>query len=319
MMARTLKEVLEQARDASVVPPRRINRHVPRSLDESVQPWRPTRSYALRASADAVRLSVTAPHQLVQQTAPVAILVALLVPAWVMWPVSVRTAREGPDATITERVTREPTSEPKQGPSSGVRVTRFDIPHFPKLDATRYDPQTTGLLGKKSFSARVEDDVIVRADLSEPAYSYLIAFRPDGTDELCGQPTKTTLAPDAKAAVPPFREERRALSLERGDRSVRFRAGCVAPAAAVVSRMESPERANGMVRRLPYSQVSSGSTMLRGLQPLMADDSTGTRGKGAKARDSGEPAAKLASWLRGLPGVDAVTVEAFPVEPAAGP
>jgi hypothetical protein len=31
------------------------------------------------------------------------------------------------------------------------------------------------------------------------------------------------------------------------------------------------------------------------------------------------PTAKLTSWLRGLPGVDAVTVEAFPVEPASGP
>ena len=31
------------------------------------------------------------------------------------------------------------------------------------------------------------------------------------------------------------------------------------------------------------------------------------------------PAAKLAGWLRGLPGVDAVALEAFPVEPASGP
>ena len=52
---------------------------------------------------------------------------------------------------------------------------------------------------------------------------------------------------------------------------------------------------------------------------LLADDTAGTRGKGAKARDSGAPVAKLASWLRGLPGVDAVTLEAFPVEPASGP
>jgi hypothetical protein len=57
----------------------------------------------------------------------------------------------------------------------------------------------------------------------------------------------------------------------------------------------------------------------QGLEPLLAADTAGTRGKGAKARDSGEPAAKLASWLRGLPGVDLVTLEAFPVEPASGP
>ena len=57
----------------------------------------------------------------------------------------------------------------------------------------------------------------------------------------------------------------------------------------------------------------------QGLQPLLAGDAAGTRGKGVKARGSGGPAAKLASWLRGLPGVDAVTLEAFPVEPASGP
>ena len=55
----------------------------------------------------------------------------------------------------------------------------------------------------------------------------------------------------------------------------------------------------------------------QGPQPLLADDPAGTRGKGAKSRGSGEPVAKLASWLRSLPDVDVVTLEAFPVEPAA--
>jgi hypothetical protein len=70
--------------------------------------------------------------------------------------------------------------------------------------------------------------------------------------------------------------------------------------------------------KLPYEPGVIWFDDGAGLQLLMADETTGTRGKGAKARDSGEPAAKLASWLRGLPGVDAVTVEAFPVEPATG-
>ncbi len=56
-----------------------------------------------------------------------------------------------------------------------------------------------------------------------------------------------------------------------------------------------------------------------GPQPLLANAPAGTRAKGSKTRGSGEPAAKLAIWLRGLPGIDAVTLEAFPVEPAAGP
>ena len=55
----------------------------------------------------------------------------------------------------------------------------------------------------------------------------------------------------------------------------------------------------------------------RGLEPLLADVGP-TRGKGAKARDSGTPAARLGTWLRSLPGVDLVTLEAFVVEPAKG-
>ncbi len=52
-----------------------------------------------------------------------------------------------------------------------------------------------------------------------------------------------------------------------------------------------------------------------GLEPLLADDTDGTRGKGARAREPSEPVARLAKWLRGLPGVDAVTLEAFSVDP----
>ncbi len=57
----------------------------------------------------------------------------------------------------------------------------------------------------------------------------------------------------------------------------------------------------------------------QGPLPLLDDDPAGSRGKGVKARGAGEPAAKLATWLRGLPGVEVVTLEAFPVEPASGP
>jgi hypothetical protein len=57
----------------------------------------------------------------------------------------------------------------------------------------------------------------------------------------------------------------------------------------------------------------------QGLQPLLANDPFGARGKGFKGRGSGGSAALLGSWLRGLPGVDAVTLEAFPVVPASKP
>ena len=55
-------------------------------------------------------------------------------------------------------------------------------PHFAKLDRDKYDTRRSGVLGRTSFATHEDDDVMVQAELSEPAYSYLIAFRPDGTD-----------------------------------------------------------------------------------------------------------------------------------------
>ena len=98
-----------------------------------------------------------------------------------------------------ERTTNR-SSEPKQPPQADLRVTRFEIPHFPKLDEKSYDVKAAGLLGRKSFTARLDDDVTVQAELSEPAYSYLIAFRPDGTDELCDPEDEDT--PPARKRQP---------------------------------------------------------------------------------------------------------------------
>src|SRR5262249_18717586 len=90
-------------------------------------------------------------------------------------------------------------------------VLRFEIRHFPKLDATQYDPGRFGVLGRSSFVAREDDDVTVRAELSEPAYAYLIAFRPDGTDELC-DPDDEDTAPQRKPGPqypPPAKSDER--------------------------------------------------------------------------------------------------------------
>ncbi len=83
--------------------------------------------------------------------------------------------------------------------SAELRVTHFEISHFPKMAEDRYDRKRAGLLGRKSFAPHLDDDVTVQAKLSEPAYSYLIAFRPDGTDELCD--------PADEAMPPPPRQE----------------------------------------------------------------------------------------------------------------
>jgi serine/threonine protein kinase len=206
------------------------------------------------------------------------------------------------------------------GVPSTPRVLRFEIRNYPKLDGTHYDKGRSGILGRSSFVAREDDDVTVRAELSEPAYAYLIAFRPDGTEELCD--------PDDEDAAPQRKPEPQYPPPSKSDERYRLSEGAGLYAfVLVVSRQSLPAYRQWKRRigpmpwaaKLPCEPGVVWRDDGLGLQPLLADDPAETRGKGAKARDSGEPAAKLAGWLRGLPGIDAVTVEAFPVEPAPGP
>jgi hypothetical protein len=199
-------------------------------------------------------------------------------------------------------------------------VTRFEVTHFPRLDADHFDPRRVGTLGRTSFAAREDDEVTVRAELSEPAYSYLIAFRPDGTDELCD--------PDDESAPPPQKQQPLYPPPGKSNERYRLSEGTGLQAfALVVSRQPLPpyrdwkqqHRAIPWAAKLPCEPGVIWRADDLGLQPLLADDTAGTRGKGVKARGSGGPAANLASWLRGLPSVDAVTLEAFPIEPSKGP
>jgi len=233
------------------------------------------------------------------------IMLALVVSAWAFWP---RPAHEVPK------------SEPKQGPQAALRVTRFEIPLFPKRDTQHFDPRRVGILGRTSFAAREDDEVTVRAELSEPAYAYLIAFRPDGTDELCD--------PDDDDLPPPKKQQPLYPPPAKSDERYRLSEGAGLHAfALVVSREPLPpyrawKKQHGPMpwtAKLPCEPGVVWRDDDQGLQPLLADDPAGTRGKGVKARGSGGPVAKLASWLRALPGVDVVTLEAFPVEPASGP
>jgi hypothetical protein len=60
-----------------------------------------------------------------------------------------------------------------------LRVAALEARHF------RGDPaQSQGKLGVLSFATRVGDDIRIAARLSEPAYCYLIAFNPNGTEQL---------------------------------------------------------------------------------------------------------------------------------------
>jgi tRNA A-37 threonylcarbamoyl transferase component Bud32 len=76
---------------------------------------------------------------------------------------------------------------PKAAPPPGkehLHVEQMVISHY------RYNQQTKeladlGSIGVSSTSARLDDEVRVRVRLNEPAFCYLIAFNPDGREQLC--------------------------------------------------------------------------------------------------------------------------------------
>jgi len=319
----TLMEVIEQARDAPIVPPRRINPRVPRALERVCLKATASDPQLRFQSADALRRALSL-YQLLRLAAPVfgavAILLALLVPAWAFWPRSARPSPDGTGVANAHGGTTAPQPEPKQAPRAALRVTRFEIVHFPKVDANRFDRSRVGALGQRSFAAREDDELTVQAELSEPAYAYLIAFCPDGTNDVCD--------PDDEDAQPPRKQQPQYPPPSKSDEKYRLSEGAGLHAfALVVSREPLPpyrvwkQRIGPMPwpARLPCEPGVVWRDDGQGPMPLLDGDPAGSRGKGVKARGSGDPAAKLATWLRGLPGVDVVTLEAFPVEPASGP
>jgi serine/threonine protein kinase len=64
-----------------------------------------------------------------------------------------------------------------------LRVLKIDVRHYKRIGPK--EAEYRGLIGERSFAATLGDQVEIEARLSRPAYSYLIAYNPDGTSELC--------------------------------------------------------------------------------------------------------------------------------------
>jgi Protein kinase domain len=88
---------------------------------------------------------------------------------WALWP----PARAGTSPAIgpSPEVTAEP-----------LRITAINVRHFAAIEKGSVD---RGILGRDSFTTAIGDQVTVQTKLNRPAFAYLIAFRGDGTSELC--------------------------------------------------------------------------------------------------------------------------------------
>jgi serine/threonine protein kinase len=196
-----------------------------------------------------------------------------------------------------------------------VEVLSLEVKHFANVNRHDY---LRGVLGRESFVTRLNDSVTVEAQLSRPAYAYLIAFRPDGEEEVC--------FPEKEDRAPPLDNRPRYPSISRKvNYGLEDGEGLQAFVLVVSSKPlpayrewrkrqgESPwrkalEAAPGVVWRDNGEEVEA----------FTADHPAGQRGKGREVTGK-TPLVKLTDWLRRDKDVEAVAAVGFVVMPAARP
>jgi serine/threonine protein kinase len=207
------------------------------------------------------------------------------------------------------------TGAPLPGP---LRVTSLDIMHFANLDNKHDQPR--GILGKKSFGARLDDSVTIEARLSKPGYAYVLVFRPDGVVELC--------FPESESEVPPLTDRPLYPSVSR-DVNYGLNEGTGLWVAAVVAS-EQPLPAYKDWRRdhgaPPWNPTAHRDEPTpddrvwyddgEWLQVLTAGGVTrGPRGKGQASRDQAQRSAVvgITNWLKSAARTDTAAAAGFTV------
>lgn len=192
-----------------------------------------------------------------------------------------------------------------------VQILRLDVRHFAREGDKYENPR--GPLGRKSFGTRLNDSVTVEAGLSAPAYCYLIAYRPDGTEEVC--------FPEDEDAPPPATDGPKYPSVAADVRYGLTEGTGLMAFALAVSREPLPAYAAWRRQRdaSPWRKAEAPPDVVwrldgAGARAATPDDPDDVRGKGRKAKELA-PLVELLSWLRQEQRFETVSVVAFPVLP----
>jgi serine/threonine protein kinase len=195
-----------------------------------------------------------------------------------------------------------PTSPPvTTAPPATNQVLAIDVEHFTS------DGESCGLLGVDSFVAHLKDYVKVKGRLSRGAPAYLIAFTPDGEEELL-YPDEDIPPRAEEAPRYPWRTEDRgkSFSLEEGEGLQVF--------VVVVLRRPLPyrewkaQRAKGPWKKQPTPPDVVWWDNGTDIERLTMDD----RKKGKDVPGAG-PIVALSEWLKKAPEVETVAALGFAV------
>jgi serine/threonine protein kinase len=204
---------------------------------------------------------------------------------------------------------------PQQAPAK-VQLLRLDVKHFANVNG-QFD-QPRGVLGKDSFATRQGDSVTVEACLSQPAYAYLLAFRPDGIVEVC--------FPESKDEPPPLTDRPRYPTAESRGVNYGLDEGTgLQVFALIVSRRPLPSFKEWRARQgaIPWKQSPAPPGVVwrddgTDIVARTMEDPTGQRAKGREV--SGKTTVvKLTDWLRQALQVEAVAAVGFAVLPKDKP
>jgi hypothetical protein len=172
----------------------------------------------------------------------------------------------------------------------------------------REPPEHLGIIGNTAFAARYDDDARVQAQLSVPAYCYLIALNPDGREQLCSPADESTPpVPSAEIAYPPDPSE--GFSLTDG----------VGLQAFVLVASRQPLPAYGQWRArfggLPWKSIAVSQGWRfdgRRFESLQQDNERGQ----PRRLSMPQPFAAACLMLQARPSIESIHAVSFHVRPA---
>jgi tRNA A-37 threonylcarbamoyl transferase component Bud32 len=190
---------------------------------------------------------------------------------------------------------------PPAPPAAPLRIVSLRISHHRGAKASRL-----GVIGTSSLDVQLNDDVRIQAELSRPAHCYLIAFNPDGKEQLCHPREETTPpGPISILVYPPGPTEYFGLT------------DCIGLQAFVLVASQAP---------LPCYQEWRAVTGAAPWQPAPAEgvwrfdgqqfEAIGPeRGQERQRLGPPRPVQDQCDFFKARPQVDAIQVMAFPVQP----